>query len=194
MVSLPAECQLEFDQEANSFEIIKSEEDYYNDEDCPSRSPKDIQDEQALLVKEIVFKNQSKHQEMLNVVREKITERRALESGSGKRGDIKKHCQVQKEGCLSLTMTWYKSSCDDPYKKEDGNPRKQKQKFGQKVGLFGKACIALQKDEDAGYRKAWKNVYKHLKNNYVTKVDATENENVENPIQLLKHSTFLTKI
>ena len=92
-------------------------------------------------------------------------------------------------------MTWYKSSCNDPSKKKEGNPFENKSRNSdKKLEFFGKACIALQKEEDDGYRKAWENVYKHLKNNYVPEVNATENENIENPIQLLKHSTLLTNL
>jgi hypothetical protein len=104
LVSLPVECQLEFDQEASNFSIINSEEDNYDD-DCPSRSPKDVQDEQAILVKEIVFKNRSKHQEMLKVLREMIGEIRALEDCNEKREDIKKALSNAKKGYVCLTMT-----------------------------------------------------------------------------------------
>ena len=63
------------------------------------------------------------------------------------------------------------------------------------MDFFGKACIALQQEEDAGYRKAWENAYKNLKNNYIADVsDGNEIENGENPIHLPKHSTLLTNL
>jgi hypothetical protein len=193
LVSLPVECQLEFDQEANRFEIINSEEDD-DDDDCPSRSPKDVQDEQAILVKEIVFKNRSKHQEMLKVLREKIEEIRAVEESSGKREDIKRALSSAKKKLCVFD--------DDLVQQEQIQTRKKRRKSienksrnsDKKLDFFGKACIALQKEEDAGYRKAWENVYKDLKNKYVTDVDEDVNENDENPIQLLKHSTLLTNL
>ena len=43
---------------------------------------------------------------------------------------------------------------------------KQEQEFRQKIDFFGKAGMALPKDKEAGYRKAWENTYKDLKNNY----------------------------
>ena len=196
LVSLPVECQLEFDQEGNNFEIINSQDDDYDDdEDCPSRSPKDIQDEQAILVKEIVFKNRSKHQEMLNVLREKITEIRALESGNGKRDDVKKALSSAKKRLCVFDDDLVQEQLQRPLQKKRRKSIENKSRNSdKKLEFFGKACIALQKEEDDGYRKAWENVYKHLKNNYVPEVNATENENVENPIQLLKHSTLLTNL
>ena len=127
LVSLPVECQLEFDQEGNNFEIINSQDDDYDDdEDCPSRSPKDIQDEQAILVKEIVFKNRSKHQEMLNVLREKITEIRALESGNGKRDDVKKALSSAKKRLCVFDDDLVQEQLQRPLQKKEGNPLKTK--------------------------------------------------------------------
>ena len=192
LVSLPVECQLEFDQEANTFEIINNEEDDYDD-DNPTKSPKDIQDEQAILVREIVFKNRSKHQEMLNVLRERIKEIRDLEEAAGKRDDVKKALSSAKKRL---------SVFDDDVVVQEQIQRKKRRKSienksrnsDKKLDFFGKACISLQKEEEAGYRKAWENVYKELKNTYITNVDENENENNENPIQLLKHSTLLTNL
>lgn len=193
LVSLPVECQLEFDQEANRFKIINNEEEDDDNDDCPSTSAKDVQDEQAILVKEIVFKNRSKHQEMLNVLREKIAEIRALEENSGKRDDIKKALSSAKKR-LSVFE-------DDLVQQEQVHRKKRRKSVenksrnsDKKLDFFGKACIALQEEEDAGFRKAWENVYKELKNKYVTDEDEDGNENDENPIQLLKHSTLLTNL
>ena len=97
LVALPVECQLEFDTEANIFNIVSNDEED-SDEDDPSRSPKDVQDEQAILVKEIVFKNRAKHQEMLKVLRAKIAEIRELEVANAKKEDIKKALSSAKKG------------------------------------------------------------------------------------------------
>jgi hypothetical protein len=107
LVSLPVECQLEFDREANVFEVVSSEDDY-GDEENVLRSPKDIQDEQAILVKEIVFKNRLKHQAMLRILREKIGEIRSLEVAHAKKDDIKKAMSGAKKGSVCLMMTWWK--------------------------------------------------------------------------------------
>lgn len=90
LVSLPVECQLEFDREANVFVVVNNEEEDDCDEDNTSRSAKDVQDEQALLVRDIVFKNRTKHQAMLRILRDKIAEIRSLEESSATKEDIKK--------------------------------------------------------------------------------------------------------
>ncbi len=197
LVSLPVECQLEFDREANVFEIINNEEDDCDDE-LTSRSPKDVQDEQALLVKDIVFKNRTKHQVMLRVLREKIAEIRSLESSSAPKDSIKKALSCAK-----------KSLCvfDDDFVNETNHlqrplPKKRRKSIenrsrnsDKKLDFFGKACIELQKEEEAGYRRAWENVYKDLKNNYILEPsDGNEDNNDENQIHLLKQSTLLTNL
>ena len=53
----------------------------------------------------------------------------------------------------------------------------------------------MQKEEAAGYRKAWENAYKDLKNNYIADAfGANQEETDENPIHLLKQSTLLTNL
>jgi hypothetical protein len=195
LVALPVECQLEFDTEGNIFDILNNEDDDY-DEDNPSRSPKDIQDEQAILVKEIVFKNRARHQEMLKVLREKITEIRALENANAKRDDIKKALSSAKKRLCVFDDDLVQDQLQRPLAKRRRKSIENKSRNSdKKLDFFGKACIALQKEEDAGYRKAWENVYKNLKNNYIAEaVDANENDNAENPIHLLKHSTLLTNL
>jgi hypothetical protein len=104
------------------FDIIHNDEDDC-DEDIPSRSAKDVQDEQAILVKEVVFKHRSKHQDMLKVLREEIEVIRALESSANpKREDIKKALLSAKKGCVCLTMTLGKCSYNDHLPKRDENP------------------------------------------------------------------------
>jgi hypothetical protein len=195
LVALPVECQLEFDTEANVFDIINND-DEDNDDDDPSRSPKDIQDEQAILVKDIVFKNRSKHQGMLKVLREKIAQIRDLEAGNATRDDIKKSLSSAKKRLCVFDDDMEQEQIERPLAKRRRKSVENKSRNSdKKLDFFGKACIALQKEDDAGYRKAWENAYKNLKNNYVTDTsDVNENENGENPIHLLKHSTLLTNL
>ena len=200
LISLPVDCQIEFDSEANIFEIINSVEDECNDDDDHvSRSPKDVQDEQAILVKEVVFKNRLKHQAMLKILREKITEIRELEETSAKRDTIKKALSSAKK----LLCVFEDDVVEDPREQLHRPLAKRRRKSvenksrnsDKKLDFFGKACMALQKEEEAGYRKAWENTYKDLKNNYaVISPDGGDNGNDENPIHLMKQSTLLTNL
>jgi hypothetical protein len=198
LVSLPVECQLEFNGEANIFEIITND-DGDCDEDNPSRSPKDVQDEQAILVKDMVFKNRTKHQAMLRILREKIAEIRALEASSGAtKDDIKKALSNAKKSLCVFDDDFVEErvQLQRPLpKKRRKSVENKSRNSDKKLDFFGKACIALQKEENAGYRRAWESAYKDLKNNYIVdSIDGTENEDLENPIHLLKQSTLLTNL
>jgi hypothetical protein len=196
VLPLPVECQLEFDREGNVFDIINNDEDDC-DEDIPSRSAKDVQDEQAILVKEVVFKHRSKHQDMLKVLREEIEVIRALESSANpKREDIKKALLNAKKRLCVFDDEFGQVQLQRPLAKKRRKSLENKSRNSdKKLDFFGKACIELQKEEEAGYRKAWENVYKELKNNYSAEVvDENDNENDESTIHLLKHSTLLTNL
>ena len=195
LVALPVECQLEFDTEANIFNIVSNDEED-SDEDDPSRSPKDVQDEQAILVKEIVFKNRAKHQEMLKVLRAKIAEIRELEVANAKKEDIKKALSSAKKGLCVFDDDLVQDQLQQPLaKKRRKSIENKSRNSDKKLDFFGKACIALQKEEAAGYRKAWENAYKDLKNNYIADAfGANQEETDENPIHLLKQSTLLTNL
>ena len=197
LVSLPVECQLEFDRESNVFAIVNSEDSDCDEEDT-ARSPKDVQDEQALLVKDIVYKNRTKHQVMLRILREKINEIRALETSGATKDDIKKALSTAKKRL---------SVFDDDFVNEPEHlqrplPKKRRKSIenksrnsDKKLDFFGKACIELQKEEEAGYRRAWENVYKDLKNNYIVEsTGGTDDNSNENQIQLLKQSSLLTNL
>lgn len=198
LLSLPVECQLEFDYEANIFEIVNNQEEDH-DEDHVSRSPKDVQDEQALLVKDIVFKNRMKHQSMLKILREKIIEVRKLETSNAPKDDIKRALSSAKK-CLcvfddDLVETTSEHLQRPLAKKRRKSIENKSRNSDKKLDFFGKACIELQKEEERGYRKAWENTYKELKNKYIVEcTDENENANVENPIHLLKQSTLLTNL
>ena len=182
----------------NTFQIIHSEGDYSSDEEDASRSPKDVQDEQAILVKDIVFKNRAKHQAMLKILREKITEIRTLEAVNAKKEDIKREMSSAKKRLCVFDDDFMEER--EPFQRPLAKKRRKSienrsRNSDKKLDFFGKACIELQKEEEAGYRKAWENAYKDLKNNYnADTLNANENENVENPIHLLKHSTLLTNL
>jgi len=197
LVALPVECQLEFDREANVFEIVSNDEDDY-DEEHLSRSPKDVQDEQAIIVKDIVFKSRMKHQAMLKILREKITEIRTLEAANAKKDDIKKAMSIAKKRLCVFDddVTEEGEQIQTPLaKKRRKSIDNKSRNSDKKLDFFGKACIELQKEEEAGYRKAWENAYKDLKNNHIVESsDANDNDNIENPIQLLKQSTLLTNL
>jgi len=194
LVSLPVECQLEINVEANVFDIIYGDEDY-GDEDNVPRSPKDVQDEQAILVKDIVFKNRTKHQEMLRVLQEKIADIRVLEAMNAKREEIKKALSNAKKMLCVFDDDSAQGHLQGPLaKKRRKSIENKSRNSDKKLEFFGKACIALQQEEDAGYRKAWENAYKELKNNHTEIVDAKENETADNPIHLHKHSTLLTNL
>jgi hypothetical protein len=197
LVSLPVECQLEFDQEANLFVIVNSEDDDC-DEEHTSRSPNDVQDEQALLVKDIVFKNRTKHQVMLRILREKIAEIRALEASSATKDDIKKAISSAKKR-LCVFDDDFLNELEHLQRPQPKKRRKsvenRSRNSDKKLDFFGKACIELQKEEEAGYRRAWENVYKELKNNYVVdSTDGSDDNNNENQIHLLKQSSLLTNL
>jgi hypothetical protein len=147
-------------------------------------------------VKDVVFKNRKKHQEMLKVLREKIAEIRSLEMTNAKKEDIKKALASAKKQLCVFTDELAEEPLQQPLaKKRRKSAENKSRNSDKKLDFFGKACIALQEEEDAGYRKAWENTYKDLKNNYITEVSgANENESVENPIHLLKHSTLLTNL
>lgn len=110
---------------------------------------------------------------------------------------LKKLCQMQKSLCVF----------DDDYVEERQQmqrpmPKKRRKSVenksrnsDKKLDFFGKACISLQKEEEAGYRKAWENTYKDLKNNYIVEsTNGSDDENIQNPISLLKQSTLLTNL
>ena len=197
LVSLPVECQLEFNGEANIFEIVTNDEDDC-DEDNTSRSPKDVQDEQAILVKDIVFKNRTKHQAMLRILREKIAEIRALEASSATKDDIKKALSNAKKNLCVFEddLVEERVQLQRPLpKKRRKSVENKSRNSDKKLDFFGKACIALQKEENEGYRRAWESTYKDLKNNYIVdSIDGAEDEDLENPIHLLKQSTLLTNL
>lgn len=198
LILLPVDCQLEFESETNIFEIVTKEDDNSND-DHLSRAPKDVQDEQAILVKEVVFKNRTKHQAMLKILREKITEIRKLEETNGKREDIKKTLSSAKK----LLCVFDDDLVEDRREQLQRPLPKRRRKSvenksrnsDKKLDFFGKACMALQKEEEAGHRKAWENTYKELKNNYmIESSDEADNGIEENPIHLMKQSTLLTNL
>jgi hypothetical protein len=195
LVSLPVECQLEFDSEASIFNVLTDEAED-SDDDNPPRSPKDVQDEQAILVKDMVFKNRAKHQHMLKVLREKILEIRALEEANAKRDDIKKALSSAKKRLCVFDDDFVEHALQRPLAKRRRKSVDNKSRNSdKKLDFFGKACQSLQTEEDAGYRKAWENVYKDLKNHYISETsDSNEDENVESQIHLLKHSTLLTNL
>jgi hypothetical protein len=148
-------------------------------------------------VKEVVFKHRSKHQDMLKVLREEIEVIRALESSANpKREDIKKALLNAKKRLCVFDDEFGQVQLQRPLAKKRRKSLENKSRNSdKKLDFFGKACIELQKEEEAGYRKAWENVYKELKNNYSAEVvDENDNENDESTIHLLKHSTLLTNL
>jgi hypothetical protein len=196
LVALPVECQMEFDSEASVFKILTNEDEDSDDDENLPRSPRDVQDEQAIIVKDMVFKNRAKHQHMLKVLREKIAEIRALELSNAKRDDIKKALLSAKKRLCVFDDDLVQDQLQRPLAKRRRKSVDNKSRNSdKKLDFFGKACIALQREEDAGYRKAWENAYKDLKNHYIAETsDSNDNENVENQIHLLKHSTLLTNL
>ena len=200
LISIPVECQLEFESETNVFEIINNnEEDEEWDNEQTPRSPKDVQDEQAILVKEVVFKNRAKHQAMLLTLREKIGEIRKLEETNAKRDTIKKALSGAKKLLCVFEDDFGEENAERlqrPLAKRRRKSLENKSRNSdKKLDFFGKACMALQKEEEAGYRKAWESTYKELKNNYAVELsEAGDNGDEGNSIHLMKQSTLLTNL
>ena len=198
LISLPVECQLEFDSEKNAFVIISNEEEEWDDEQT-SKSPRDVQDEQAILVKEVVFKNRAKHQAMLRILREKIAEIRKLEETNAKRDTIKKALSGAKKLLCVFEDDFveeHQEQLQRPLAKRRRKSVENKSRNSdKKLEFFGKACMALQKEEEDGHRKAWETTYKELKNNYAVELsDGSDNGDEGNAIQLMKQSTLLTNL
>jgi len=135
---------------------------------------------------------------MLRILREKIDEIRALETSGATKDDIKKalssakkHLSVFDDDLVNETEHLQRPL---PKKRRKSIENKSRNS-DKKLDFFGKACIELQKEEDAGYRRAWENVYKDLKNNYIFEsTGGTDDNSNENQIQLLKQSSLLTNL
>ena len=124
--------------------------------------------------------------------------RTVLEAINAKKDDIKKAMSsAQKRLCVfDDDFVEEREHLQRPLaKKRRKSIENKSRNSDKKLDFFGKACIELQKEEEAGYRKAWENAYKDVKNNYIVELsDANQNENIENPIHLLKQSTLLTNL
>lgn len=123
---------------------------------------------------------------------------RRLETENAKRDDIKKALSNAKKRLCVFDDDLVEDQAQLPRplaKKRRKSIENKSRNSDKKLDFFGKACIALQEEEEAGHRKAWENVYKDLKNNYIVEeTDADDIENLDNPIQLLKQSTLLTNL
>jgi hypothetical protein len=238
LARLPKNCQIVYDRTDKAFRLVLDTDDDDNCDDSisdfqsvdgnripggdadtsipwspPPKNIKDIQDQQADKVQNVVDQCREVHQEMLQLLRQKISELRALESVEPMTKAAQKACKEAwaeaKKSVRQFTDTDRKRSAGDV---NDGDkPKKKKRRktnienksrcSDSKVAYFSTACLELQKDDDSGQRHSWESLYKHIKNNY--KVEGEENEDSDNsddennnvavPV-LPKHSTLLTNL
>ena len=183
----------------------------------PSPAPrniKDIQDWQADKVQNVVDMCREEHQELLQLLREKITELRALESFEPMTKAAQKTCKdAWAEAKKSLrqftdldrkrtsSADWHDGDRPKKKKRRKANIENKSRCSDSKLAFFSNACLELQKEDDKGLRRSWESLYKHIKNNYKVEGDDNEdsddtddeNKNIAVPL-LPKHSTLLTNL
>jgi len=229
LTRLPKNCQIVYDKTGKGFRLVldtdkDDDEDSVSEfqsvdgngslgEDLPPKNIKDIQDQQADKVQNVVDKCREGHQEMLQLLRLKITELRALESVEPMTKATQKACKeawAEAKKCLrQFTDTDRKRITDSD--EGDDKPKKKKRRktnienksrcSDSKVTFFSTACLELQKEDESGHRHSWESLYKHIKNNYKVEGEDNddsddsddENNNVAVPV-LPKHSTLLTNL
>ena len=235
LTRLPKNCQIVYDKTGKEFRLVldtgsddsdDSVSDFQSvegnqipggDDDgafpLTPKNIKDIQDQQAGIVQNVVDKCRAGHQGMLQLLRQKITELRALESvepvTKASQSTCKEAWAEAKKSLRQFTDTDRKRETSDSGEGE--KPKKKKRRktnienksrcSDSKVAFFSNACLDLQKEDDSGLRHSWESLYKHIKNNY--KVEGEDNEdsddsddennNVAVPL-LPKHSTLLTNL
>lgn len=235
LTRLPKNCQIVYDKTGKEFRLVldtgsddsdDSVSDFQSvegnqipggDDDgafpLTPKNIKDIQDQQAGIVQNVVDKCRAGHQGMLQLLRQKITELRALESvepvTKASQSTCKEAWAEAKKSLRQFTDTDRKRETNDSGEGE--KPKKKKRRktnienksrcSDSKVAFFSNACLDLQKEDDSGLRHSWESLYKHIKNNY--KVEGEDNEdsddsddennNVAVPL-LPKHSTLLTNL
>ena len=237
LTRLPKNCQIVYDKTAKEFRLVldtgcddsdESVSDFQSvegnqipggDEEgifpaSPSpKNIKDIQDQQAGKVQNVVDKCREGHQGMLQLLRQKITELRALESVEPVTKASQSACKdawaEAKKSLRQFTDTDRKRETSGP--SEGDKPKKKKRRKANienksrcsdsKVAFFSNACLDLQKEDDTGLRHSWESLYKHIKNNYKVEgednedSDDSEDENNNVAVPLLpKHSTLLTNL
>jgi hypothetical protein len=236
LTRLPKNCQIVYNKTAKEFQLVLDTDCDDSDDSVSefqsvdsNRIPggddqdihtsnmpknfKDIQDQQAGNIQNVVDKCRNEHQGMLQLLRQKITELRALELiepvTKASTNACKEAWAEAKKSLRQFTDTDRKrNACDS---RDDEKPKKKKRRktnienksrcSDSKVAFFSNACLELQKEDESGLRHAWETLYKHIKNNY--KVEGEDNEdsddsddennNVAVPI-LPKHSTLLTNL
>ena len=237
LTRLPKNCQILFNKTTQEFRLVLDTDDDDSDDSVSdfqsvdgtripggdddraspsSPSPKtikDIQDQQAGTIQEVVDKCREEHQGMLQLLRQKITELRALESvepvTKASQSACKEAWAEAKKSLRQFTDTDRKRNASDSH--EGDKPKKKKRRktnienksrcSDSKVAFFSNACLDLQKEDESGLRHSWESLYKHIKNNY--KVEGEDNEDSDNSddennnvaVPLLpKHSALLTNL
>jgi hypothetical protein len=233
LTKLPRNCQIVYNRTTKEFQLVLDSDNDDGDDSISdfqsldgNRIPggdadghislptniKDIQDQQAGRIQDVVDQCRHGHQGMLQLLRQKILELRALETvepvTKASQSACKEAWAEAKKSLRQFTDTDRKRNTSDI---GDGGQNKKKKRrktnvenksrcSDSKVAFFSNACLELQKEDDSGLRHSWESLYKHIKNNYKVEGEddddeETEDENNNVAVPLLpKHSALLTNL